>query len=1219
MVDKSELSAGAARLRSRLRGVGDHQRSVWLGEGMGLIGAVLIPTLGLTMVLDNVAHLPAALRTIALIGWAATGVLLIRYAARLFAQSLTPEQLALKVEQRFPDVDNRLINSLLLADEEDAQSYELIRGVISEGNADVAKLRVNDAVPKRRMHLLLSASVAAAILMGGYAVLFPQHFANALARVLVPFGGQAPLTRTKILAVTPQDTNVLSGDDLTLAAVVGGAIPPMAEVYYTPDSDDTKILSMHAQDAPGEGQAEGAKGARFASTMTGINNSFDYHVAAGDAESATYRITVHHRPVVSELNITITPPSYAGLKPFIQRSGTVKALAGSTVAIRAACSKPISEATLALSYDKQPLQMAVDGKTVSASFTVQGDGAYAIRLKDTFTFENKPVDHTIEAMPDEAPEIALAEPPPTVTVRPDGVLTFKGSVRDRYGVHTVQIVRVVKNEKGEASDVTLWKRELDQKDGRSLMFNERITASELRIPEGKSGVVQVVASDWNTVAGPGVARSRQTLITVMTPQQAKKDSKEQLKLAVMELAQIIRKQRANLAFGRHLRTEEITTPGAIGKSPARLSETTRVQEEVRADTAKLIARMDDTVPMRAVLQAVYESDMVTAVQQLKAVAVSKTLEQAMGAALDTERTILVRLTGRSERLRRAAEMAALRDVFAALEALIREQKKTRAATLAAGADAPNTPLADQQDKLSSEVIEFKDLLEEQTRKVAQSDIDSAKTFEAAAKLVESRQIRPNMILSAAKLAKGSLGEAVPVQNKVLADLADVERLLREPVAAKAAARLQDLADVVEDTKDKADKLAKLQAKIKELSEELERSKDKTDGKKSDLENQLAEMEDLRDRMADSVEKMAKDLSLFPDIPACNEMVEQAREVFEDIEQAKGSDKNKEAVEIAVDRDEGLLEGIKKIEERIADMEGWLMDKPDGERWKQEGWDKEEIGEVPLVDLPEEMEDLVGDLVDKEEALDEEAQDSSSNATAPDLPAGWDVADGPISSAGAKGKSGNEKPNANEMTGRSGAGREGQANGEIVEGKAKNLEGRETEARRTNDGFQAGEVEEEEGGHPQKANATGGGKQSGTGGEGGLRGGAPVHDELKMRDLERRQRDLRRNVEAVYSKATMMYLPTGELDAAIVLMQRAEAMARKGDFAGFSETQKRIVHALRNTKRMIGGGSAVAMDARLKLPARIREEMVDAKDESIPPEYEKLVSEYYKAIAEGRLK
>jgi hypothetical protein len=374
-------------------------------------------------------------------------------------------------------------------------------------------------------------------------------------------------------------------------------------------------------------------------------------------------------------------------------------------------------------------------------------------------------------------------------------------------------------------------------------------------------------------------------------------------------------------------------------------------------------------------------------------------------------------------------------------------------------------------------------------------------------------------------------------------------------------------------------------------------------------------------MADSLEKMAKDLSLFPDIPACNEMVQQTREVYEDITQAAGSEQKKEAVEIAVDRDEGLLESLKNIKERLADMEMWMMDRPDGERWKQEGWDPEEINKagIPLVDLPEEMEDIVGDLVDKQEELDQEGQDSTSNAMTPDAPMGWDIADGPISTFGAKGKSGNEKPNANEMTGRSGAGREGQADGEIVEGKAKNLEGREPEARRTRDPFQKGEVEEEEGGHPQKAKATGGGKQSGTGGEGGLQGAAPVRDELKMRDLERRQRDLRRNVEATFSKAALLYLPTGELDAAIVMMQKAEELARKGDFAGFSETQKRILHALRNTQQAIEGRGRTEMDPRLKLPTQLREEMVNAKDEPIPPEYEKLVAEYYKAIAEGRVR
>ena len=83
------------------------------------------------------------------------------------------------------------------------------------------------------------------------------------------------------------------------------------------------------------------------------------------------------------------------------------------------------------------------------------------------------------------------------------------------------------------------------------------------------------------------------------------------------------------------------------------------------------------------------------------------------------------------------------------------------------------------------------------------------------------------------------------------------------------------------------------------------------------------------------------------------------QVFEDVEQQKGSEAEA-AKEIAVDRDEGMLEALDKVKERIADMEQWLMDKPDNIKWKQEAWDKNEMPDVPLVDLPEELEDLVGD-------------------------------------------------------------------------------------------------------------------------------------------------------------------------------------------------------------------------------------------------------------------
>ena len=54
----------------------------------------------------------------------------------------------------------------------------------------------------------------------------------------------------------------------------------------------------------------------------------------------------------------------------------------------------------------------------------------------------------------------------------------------------------------------------------------------------------------------------------------------------------------------------------------------------------------------------------------------------------------------------------------------------------------------------------------------------------------------------------------------------------------------------------------------------------------------------------------------------------------------------------------------------------------------------------------------------------------------DKGAGWDAADGPISSMSAKGVTGNLLPNQQEIGGRSGEGRTGRSSGQMVEETAR---------------------------------------------------------------------------------------------------------------------------------------------------------------------------------------
>ncbi|MBN2063980.1 MAG: hypothetical protein JW745_04180 [Sedimentisphaerales bacterium] len=93
--------------------------------------------------------------------------------------------------------------------------------------------------------------------------------------------------------------------------------------------------------------------------------------------------------------------------------------------------------------------------------------------------------------------------------------------------------------------------------------------------------------------------------------------------------------------------------------------------------------------------------------------------------------------------------------------------------------------------------------------------------------------------------------------------------------------------------------------------------------------------------------------------------------------------------------------------------------------------------VPLAELPDELVDLVGDLLTSELEMAQEIEDIGSYLNSLDHTAG-PVADGTISSTSAKGVTGDQKPEDNVIQGRSGAGRSGMADGQMVESYAKAL-------------------------------------------------------------------------------------------------------------------------------------------------------------------------------------
>jgi hypothetical protein len=306
-------------------------------------------------------------------------------------------------------------------------------------------------------------------------------------------------------------------------------------------------------------------------------------------------------------------------------------------------------------------------------------------------------------------------------------------------------------------------------------------------------------------------------------------------------------------------------------------------------------------------------------------------------------------------------------------------------------------------------------------------------------------------------------------------------------------------------------------------------------------------------------------------------------------------------------------GVEDAERLSANVEKWLPDAPDRTQWSMEDLAGGQTNpEQP--ELPTQLTDLVGDLLEEEEDLFEEMQDLSSTYTSSgDEGIGWQADDGPISNMNAQGVTGNQLPNQNELQGRSGEGRQGKASGEFVEPEAVGKGGRRTPSRLTPEPFQEGEVKDVSTEPP--GGATGGGKVSGAGTE-GLEGPVPPPITRELPRLARRQAALVNRAERIQAQFDVGDYSNFELLRAITLMKRVQSDLESYRYWNALRARDETLGGLRQTKLLLSGAIDVTADTSQSMPKTVRDDIADAMQGKLPDEYEGALREYYRRLSEG---
>jgi len=417
---------------------------------------------------------------------------------------------------------------------------------------------------------------------------------------------------------------------------------------------------------------------------------------------------------------------------------------------------------------------------------------------------------------------------------------------------------------------------------------------------------------------------------------------------------------------------------------------------------------------------------------------------------------------------------------------------------------------------------------------------------------------------------------------------------------QALKRIHDLLEKLREFVPEQDKA------IADTEELARRGADFTDDELEKIEKLKGTEDEWAEVFADSVKDIAKLTEQgFADSTIANDY----KEMVEQIE-AASLNLTPELIQLAVPREQA---GRELAESLVEEMEMWLPNSPDHIQWIME--EPLDFPEIPMVDLPDQLWDLIGDLIEDQDELNEAAEDVTS-AWADSIAdgAGWEVAGGPISNFSAVGKTGNQLPDDNELSGRAGDGRSGRSQGQLVENVAKGLKGRNTPTRVTNDPYEEGVVKELQ--QMATGGATGGGKARGAGQE-GLQGQSPPPLMRDMQFMTDWQQRIRQKAERIAGQLKVIRISVPELEEAVELMRQAERAGQDGRYAELFKIQQMVLQNLRMSGELAMREMALHIDRAYHLPAEQRRRILDAMDEPVPQEYQDAVRRYFQQLSESK--
>ena len=317
----------------------------WTGIAIVLIGFLAI-IVG-ESIIDWINPLPSYVRAVLLAGIvAATIYLLYKNLIKPIRASLTTRDVALNVEQNHPELEDRLVSAVQFGsrETEDPIEQHMLHRLVNDTTERIKGIDFKRTVDHSRTRKFAAIATLVIAFCCLIAVLFPIETQTSLKRIFIPWEKTDPILTTKI-EVSPGNARILTGKSLQIQANVTGKSTEKVVLNYHPKDavlteDNGEILQQINMVQNPDDKRE------FAYEIFNINTEMQYYVTANEKTSEKFTVEVFEMPRIDEVSVSYTYPEYTNLKPVVQQgSGDIQAVVGSTAEIRMTANKVIQSAT----------------------------------------------------------------------------------------------------------------------------------------------------------------------------------------------------------------------------------------------------------------------------------------------------------------------------------------------------------------------------------------------------------------------------------------------------------------------------------------------------------------------------------------------------------------------------------------------------------------------------------------------------------------------------------------------------------------------------------------------------------------------------------------------------------------------------------------------------------------------------------------------------------